>query len=180
MNTLHSMRIFKRFFCVIFIVMCTMKGGFAQAPFVGLYQGNAIITVKEGTTVYVAGTLISNKDIFNGGEIYVSENVKNASPTGSVYPNSVGSTILNGNGDQQIIGSWKFNELRIAKSSGDVWLTQDIVVDSLLKFVQGNLYIENFSTAVGAPSLTNPQLTSLLCLFWPTAQCSVMLNVLFN
>ena len=144
-NILHSMRIFVRFFIIVFILICIVKGSFAQVSFVGLYQGNSIITVAEGGKVYVAGTLRTNGVIFNGGEIFVQQNIENINSTGSVYPNSVGSTILNGNAEQHIIGSWKFNELRIDKSSGDVRLREDIVVDSLLKFVQGNLFIDSFT-----------------------------------
>ena len=138
------MRIFARFFIIVFILIYSVKGSFAQAPFVGLYQ-DSILTVAEGSTVYIAGGLKAKGTIFNGGEIYVEEDIENIGTKGSVYPNSVGSTILNGNADQQIIGSWKFNELRIDKTSGDVRLTEDIVVDSLLKFVQGNLFIEGFT-----------------------------------
>ena len=139
------MTIFARFFIFVFIMIYTFKGSFAQTPFVGLYQDSDIITIAEGSTVYVAGILRTNGVIFNGGEIYVEENIENINPSGSVYPNSVGSTILNGNADQQIIGSWQFNELRLDKSSGDVLLMEDIIVDSALKFVQGNLYLGNFN-----------------------------------
>jgi PKD repeat protein len=136
------MRIFIHIIYITLAGMCSIPLCVAQ---VGLYQGAAVITIAEGGILYIGGEFVSDTDVFNEGEIYVEQDIYNLNANSSVFPNSVGSTILNGIADQSIFGNWTFNELRINKPSGDVLLTQNIVVDSLLKFIQGNVQIDAFT-----------------------------------
>ncbi len=136
------MDIFIRSIYTTLIFICLIQVSVAQT---GLYQSNAFITIAEGGILYVAGEFVSSADVFNSGEMYIEKDLHNLNTNSGVFPNSVGSTILNGSTDQSIFGNWTFNELRINKPTGDVLLTQNIVVDSLLNFIQGNIHIDMYT-----------------------------------
>ncbi len=140
---LLKMKIFIQL-AVFLIMLNATEHAWSQAAFTGLYQ-DAPVTIAEGGILYVGGEYQTNAITFNGGSIYVEQDIKNLNPSTVGLPNPVGETILNGNQDQKIIGNWNFNILSLDKPAGNVMLEHDITIDSLVSFVQGNLYIDNYT-----------------------------------